>query len=419
MTPLKSLLDVAPDEQAMRAGWDAIAVRLPGPRRRAPRGRWLVGAAMAAVAVVVAIVVLRGGGDAARPLALADGRPLPGELVTDTRLSDGSEIAITDGRLEVIESDARSARWLLAHGSARFSVHPGGPRRWLIDAGAAQIEVIGTVFTVDRTPASVTVAVEHGIVLVRGEHVPGLVRRLQAGEQLRVPAPITAGTPAPPSAPPPGVSPSASPTSASLSAPPTSAPPTSAPPTSAPPTSASLSASPTSASLSPSPTSPPTSASPSASPTNASSPGAPTSASPPGAALPAPARLASGAPPRPAGASPTLAAPPAQSVRATPRMQPGAAEHPHSAQAALAEADELRRRGDLAGAVAVLGKIDAAPDDPLVAMAWFTRARISLELGQRAAAIGDLERAIAAGLPDALEARARARLDELTQRTAP
>jgi tetratricopeptide (TPR) repeat protein len=80
----------------------------------------------------------------------------------------------------------------------------------------------------------------------------------------------------------------------------------------------------------------------------------------------------------------------------------------------LARADGLRRRGDLAGAALVLDQIAEAPADPLNAIARFTRARILIELGRRSEAAADLRRAIAAGLPPALEARARARLAELT-----
>jgi transmembrane sensor len=95
-----------------------------------------------------------------------------------------------------------------------------------------------------------------------------------------------------------------------------------------------------------------------------------------------------------------------------PPPKPPARKH-ISVERLLADADDLRRAGRLAEAVEVLGRVARSPSDPLAGMAWFTRARLLLDLGRDAEAATDLERAIDAGLPPALEQRARARLEEL------
>jgi len=75
---------------------------------------------------------------------------------------------------------------LLGDGRALFDVQPGGPRKWSIEAGLATVEVVGTRFTVTREAVRVTVEVERGTVLARGERVPERVKRLVAGERLDV-----------------------------------------------------------------------------------------------------------------------------------------------------------------------------------------------------------------------------------------
>jgi transmembrane sensor len=115
---------------------------------------------------------------------------------------DGSRIVLDPGAsIEPLENTDRSAVLLLGHGRARFEVEPGGPRRWSIETGLATIEVVGTRFTVTRTLSGVTVEVEHGVVLVRGERLPSRVRRLTAGESLHIePDPMRPDAPASPPA---------------------------------------------------------------------------------------------------------------------------------------------------------------------------------------------------------------------------
>jgi transmembrane sensor len=104
--------------------------------------------------------------------------------------ADGSRVDVAAGaELRVVQNDARTFVTALAHGRTTFDVHPGGPRRWVIDAGPASVEVVGTHFTVQRDGESVAVAVEHGIVLVRSRELAGGSVRLTAGQTVRVARP--------------------------------------------------------------------------------------------------------------------------------------------------------------------------------------------------------------------------------------
>jgi transmembrane sensor len=129
----------------------------------------------------------------AQALQRADGSALgpidAREQAQIVRFSDASEIRLSRGaRLEPLQSSSSRFDVLLARGSAEFAVTPGGPRRWLVEAGAARVEVVGTVFRVERSNDKVVVSVSRGAVLVRGEHVPGWVQKVSAGQRVEVEA---------------------------------------------------------------------------------------------------------------------------------------------------------------------------------------------------------------------------------------
>lgn len=144
------------------------------------------------------------------PLLLEGGSPIvalevaPAATAVSVTLSDGSQVFVDpDTRLEPLLSSGTDVVLRLVRGHATFHVTPGGPRRWVIEAGLASVEVVGTRFSVFRRVAgntlatfSVRVEVEHGVVLVRGQRVPDGVARLEAGASLDVsmppdPAPAT------------------------------------------------------------------------------------------------------------------------------------------------------------------------------------------------------------------------------------
>jgi transmembrane sensor len=104
-------------------------------------------------------------------------------------LSDGSEVRLEhEARLELLENGGTTFSTLLLQGTATFDVRPGGPRRWAIECGLVTVEVVGTRFTIEKGATRVRVAVERGIVLVRGERVPERVQRLTAGEAIEIEA---------------------------------------------------------------------------------------------------------------------------------------------------------------------------------------------------------------------------------------
>ncbi len=101
--------------------------------------------------------------------------------------ADGSQIELAAGaRLEGLAATASELVLLLRRGEARFSVTPGGPRRWLIEARGARVEVVGTVFSITSRPGVFAVQVESGVVLVRSALLADGVQRLSAGQALRL-----------------------------------------------------------------------------------------------------------------------------------------------------------------------------------------------------------------------------------------
>lgn len=174
-----------------------IAALAQGLRSRAPARRrpFAVGFALAAVAALLAVGVLMLLPRPPEPLAWVDGRGLEGPLSGRVALSDGSFVTVDEGaQVGVAANQPEQLTLQLKAGRTRFEVKPGGRRRWLIEAGIASVEVVGTVFTVERTPAGVHVSVERGTVLVRGESLPDRLVRLEAGQSTfaaqKVPSPL-------------------------------------------------------------------------------------------------------------------------------------------------------------------------------------------------------------------------------------
>ena len=183
--PLKDHLRDPVDEAAIHRVALAIDARVQGRGRRRALPL-LVGAVTAVAVFFFAWSPFRRDPG---PLLLADGQEI---VATDAAragneldLSDGSRIWLFPGaRFEPLESTGARFSAIVAHGHADFDVRPGGSRRWIIECGLATGEVVGTAFTCERGPGRLRVVVRHGVVLVRGERVPGRARRLSAGEIL-------------------------------------------------------------------------------------------------------------------------------------------------------------------------------------------------------------------------------------------
>jgi transmembrane sensor len=185
--PLRQHLDDGFEESDVLQRWRRIDHRLANRPSVWPRAAAVL--AVAAALVLVAWFGLRR--PASEPLALVGGA-LPALLeardtASSAHFADGSALELArDTRLEILRNDGRSFVSVLRRGSGTFDVEPGGPRHWIIEAGLASVEVVGTRFTVTRDEDSVRVSVEHGIVVVRAESLPGTLRRLRAGESVEV-----------------------------------------------------------------------------------------------------------------------------------------------------------------------------------------------------------------------------------------
>lgn len=223
--PLSQQLETRVDDATLQRIWGRIRARRAGSRpvpRRA--GAWVWGFAGAALVLVLALIVTRWHGQRSTALSPASVGPLTsrtgqslsvlGEARASTlELSDGSAIALDSGaRLEVLENNAQSFVSVLRSGRGSFSVRPGGPRRWIVEAGLLTVEVVGTRFSVARSARGVLVHVEHGIVLVRSNQLQDDVQRLSAGQELSIdaPAPVARVDSEPETPPLPRVAPSAS-----------------------------------------------------------------------------------------------------------------------------------------------------------------------------------------------------------------
>lgn len=126
-----------------------------------------------------------------RPLLLDDGSTFS-ELVVSAerkslRFADGSRIELSSNTtLTALASTSTDMILMLKEGRARFSVVPGGPRRWIVELGFARVEVVGTVFTAERDAEEVRISVSRGAVLVRSALLVDEVQRVNAGDNLRL-----------------------------------------------------------------------------------------------------------------------------------------------------------------------------------------------------------------------------------------
>ena len=201
--PLHQLSQECVDERAVRRMWEVIdqrTARVSAGWGRHQRGIVGIGlSALAALLLVVGAWVWVSAGASSRafptagPLLTAAGQrfesleaPAQGAPAR-VALADGSSIeALPGARLEALAATPNEFSVLLRRGRARFSVTPGGPRRWLIETRGARVEVVGTALTVESSAELVSVAVDVGVVLVRSPLLSDGIQRLSAGESLRL-----------------------------------------------------------------------------------------------------------------------------------------------------------------------------------------------------------------------------------------
>jgi transmembrane sensor len=198
--PLRDAAPVRIDDMGVQRLWRGIVARR-AERRASASGtlalRWVGMGALAGALLTTSFYWVRpriepAEGPTPSALMLSDGKPLaavaaPATGARTVTFSDGSLVQLSpEARLEPLASDPTSVSLLLARGDATFDVRPGGPRRWNVECGLATVEVVGTRFTIMRSPERLVVNVSRGVVLVRGERVPDRVRRLEAGEGIEV-----------------------------------------------------------------------------------------------------------------------------------------------------------------------------------------------------------------------------------------
>jgi transmembrane sensor len=194
--PVSEALRDPVEEPSIPRMWRGIEER---SARRSGLGLrpWMALPAAAVVVLALVFSLTRSTEDAPAPIALTlkDGAPIPALRLApvgegaNLELTDGSRIHADPGtELEPLAVAPRELVLRLSSGNVTFDVVPGGPRRWIVEAGIARVEVVGTRFRVTRSARSVRVGVEHGVVLVRASSLPDGVASLRAGESVEVPA---------------------------------------------------------------------------------------------------------------------------------------------------------------------------------------------------------------------------------------
>jgi transmembrane sensor len=166
-------------DQARRAtevtvgpAWRARIIE--GATRERPRTRLpLVALAAGACAMALALAVRP-----PRPARTAVA-PRPVTPSQELRFDEGATgAALGSAEAVVAERSTRRTRVQLRRGAVRFEVTHNG-REFRVEAGPVTVIVVGTAFTVERTPAGTRVAVQRGRVRVEG---PGTRVELGMGE---------------------------------------------------------------------------------------------------------------------------------------------------------------------------------------------------------------------------------------------
>ncbi|UVE19534.1 FecR domain-containing protein [Pseudomonas sp. LS44] len=101
------------------------------------------------------------------------------------QLADGSQVLLDSASKLVVSWHLRSRQVELQAGQALFDVAPMRYRPFLVDAGTADVKVVGTRFNVSRRSNDVLVTVAEGKVAVHGHAAP-TTTFLEPGQQLRV-----------------------------------------------------------------------------------------------------------------------------------------------------------------------------------------------------------------------------------------
>ena len=187
--PVRKALAPALEEKDVIRNWRAIGAKRARavPAWNHPVSWSLLGAALAATAIGVGSWLWPADPETG-PLTRMNGDRFTFVQSSETvELSDRSTIRTTAGAtVRVVENTAEVVS-LGAEGPEVFvEVTPNGPRRWSLDCTLVSVQVVGTAFSLSCLPDLARVRVQRGVVVVRGERVPGRVQRLSAGQLLEV-----------------------------------------------------------------------------------------------------------------------------------------------------------------------------------------------------------------------------------------
>ena len=186
-TPWKERLEDPVEEEAINRVWSGIR---HGRRRRVdPALNWTgLGFGLAAATLALLAVYAWAPREAPTGLRWSAGDAIAeGRIEDPVTFDDGSTLTFDDGAyVEVLENTGQALTALLGVGRTRIYVEPGGPRRWTLECGLAQVEVVGTELVVERLADQVRVEVTKGVVLVRSEHLAEGVRRVSAAESVTI-----------------------------------------------------------------------------------------------------------------------------------------------------------------------------------------------------------------------------------------
>ena len=168
------------DASRVEAGWRELGLRRHGERERRRRVAIIGGMALAAL-VVLMLFALRVIGPSASDGPSANVAPLLERLA----LGDATEVRFRQGtRLDVKERTDARVVVTVGQGTAHFNVRHDPRRLFRVEAGAVEVEDLGTAFEVENNGSSVRVSVSEGSVQVSFPDAAGKRGRatLQAGQ---------------------------------------------------------------------------------------------------------------------------------------------------------------------------------------------------------------------------------------------
>jgi transmembrane sensor len=185
--------DIVPPLTEARIARQYAAIEARAPAVRSRGGRWVVWAMAAGFAAAGAGVTLRTmqarASGAIEGAVIESGAAATGQSPTSVALADGSRIelgAMTRARLT--SARATSIRIDLERGAVEVEATHVDGRTFVVGAGAYEVRVVGTHFSVHRDAGEqVWVQVDRGVVEVAATTAGGEVRRLAAGERWSAP----------------------------------------------------------------------------------------------------------------------------------------------------------------------------------------------------------------------------------------